>query len=57
VLSIGFAAAGAVCLVPFFCDVFVGEALQGMADQTIFMNELERQMLALAAEHSPPAGG
>jgi 1-acyl-sn-glycerol-3-phosphate acyltransferase len=44
-------------LVPFFCDVFVGEALQGMEDQAIFMSELERQMLALAAEHSPSAGG
>ncbi|MDR3393907.1 MAG: lysophospholipid acyltransferase family protein [Parasulfuritortus sp.] len=44
-------------LVPFFCDVFVGEALQGMEDQASFMSELEHQMLALAAEHSPPAGG
>jgi 1-acyl-sn-glycerol-3-phosphate acyltransferase len=44
-------------LVPFFCDVFVGEALKGMEDQAIFMSELERQMLALAAEHSPSAGG
>lgn len=37
-------------LVPFFCDVFVGEALQGRADQAGFMAELEQRMAALAAE-------
>lgn len=37
-------------LVPFFCDVFVGEALYGRADQTGFMTELSERIRALAAE-------
>lgn len=37
-------------LVPFFCDVFVGEALHGGADQAAFMSELAGRMAALAAE-------
>jgi 1-acyl-sn-glycerol-3-phosphate acyltransferase len=37
-------------LVPFFCDVFVGEAMRGGEDQTIFMAELEHRMRGLAAE-------
>jgi 1-acyl-sn-glycerol-3-phosphate acyltransferase len=37
-------------LVPFFCDVFVGEAMQGLADQAAFMLDLEGRMRALAAE-------
>lgn len=37
-------------LVPFFCDVFVGEALHGHDDQTAFMTELEARMQGLAAE-------
>jgi 1-acyl-sn-glycerol-3-phosphate acyltransferase len=35
-------------LVPFFCDVFVGEALIGSADQPAFMAELEARMRGLA---------
>lgn len=41
-------------LVPFFCDVFVGEALQGRADQAAFMAELEQRMAVLAAELPKP---
>ena len=37
-------------LVPFFCDVFVGEAMHGSEDQAAFMTELETRMAALAAE-------
>ena len=37
-------------LVPFFCDVFVGDAMQGLDDQVAFMLDLEGRMRALAAE-------
>lgn len=37
-------------LVPFFCDVFVGEPLRGDLEQAVFMAELETRMRALAAE-------
>jgi 1-acyl-sn-glycerol-3-phosphate acyltransferase len=37
-------------LVPFFCDVFVGEALRGSPEQTEFMTALETRMRALADE-------
>lgn len=37
-------------LVPFFCDVFVGDAMQGREDQAAFMLDLEGRMRALAAE-------
>jgi 1-acyl-sn-glycerol-3-phosphate acyltransferase len=37
-------------LVPFFCDVFVGEALRGSPEQTEFMTELTTRMQALASE-------
>ncbi len=37
-------------LVPFFCDVFVGEALYGSADRQAFMNRLEARMAALSQE-------
>lgn len=37
-------------LVPFFCDVFVGEPLTGDLDQTAFMAKLEDRMRALADE-------
>ncbi len=37
-------------LVPFFCDVFVGDALHGGADQAAFMTMLEGSMSALSDE-------
>ncbi len=37
-------------LVPFFCDLFVGEALYGRPDQAGFMTELSERMQTLAAE-------
>jgi len=37
-------------LVPFFCDVFVGEAMFGSEDQAAFMAELTTRMQALASE-------
>lgn len=37
-------------LVPFFCDVFVGEAMRGSDDQAAFMTGLETRMAGLAAE-------
>jgi len=37
-------------LVPFFCDVFVGEALHGGEDQAVFMAALESRMRALSSE-------
>ncbi len=36
--------------VPFFCDVFVGAPLPRLVDRAQFMEELERSMLALAAQ-------
>ena len=41
-------------LVPFFCDVFVGEALHGHDDQAAFMAELETHMQGLADELPVP---
>ena len=43
-------------LVPFFCDVFVGEALHGSDHQAAFMAELETRMGALARELPRPEG-
>ncbi len=37
-------------LVPFFCDVFIGEAMFGKQDQAVFMAELTSRMQALASE-------
>ncbi len=37
-------------LVPFFCDVFIGETMHGLPDQGIFMSDLEARMQALASE-------
>jgi 1-acyl-sn-glycerol-3-phosphate acyltransferase len=37
-------------LVPFFCDVFVGEALRGDLEQDAFMQALEKRMADLSAE-------
>jgi len=41
---------GAIVPVPFFCDVFVGEALSGTDDHRTFMRLLTERMQALAAE-------
>ncbi len=41
-------------LVPFFCDVFVGEALYGSADRHDFMKRLEACMSALSQEGTFP---
>ena len=37
-------------LVPFFCDVFVGEPMHGRDDQSAFLADLEERMRELAAE-------
>ncbi len=37
-------------LVPFFCDVHVGEPLRGITDRRAFMRELERAMSRLEGE-------
>ena len=37
-------------LVPFFCDVFVGEPMFGNSEQAVFMTELTTRMQALASE-------
>lgn len=37
-------------LVPFFCDVFVGEPLRGSGDPVAFLADLEARMAQLAAE-------
>jgi 1-acyl-sn-glycerol-3-phosphate acyltransferase len=41
---------GEALLVPFFCDVFVGEPLYGMGKKTEFIEKLETTMKSLAAE-------
>lgn len=41
-------------LVPFFCDVFVGEAMHGGEDQAAFLAGLEGRMRALADELPHP---
>lgn len=46
---------GTFLLVPFFCDVFVGEALAWRGERGAFMAELERRTAALAAEGRFPA--
>jgi 1-acyl-sn-glycerol-3-phosphate acyltransferase len=46
---------GTWLLVPFFCDVFVGEALAWTGDRASFMAALEQRTTALAAEGHFPA--
>lgn len=46
---------GTFLLVPFFCDVFVGEALAWQSDRGTFMRELEQRTTMLAAEGNFPA--
>jgi hypothetical protein len=41
-------------LVPFFCDVFVGQPLTWTGDKAKFMEELTCRMTALAAEGNFP---
>jgi 1-acyl-sn-glycerol-3-phosphate acyltransferase len=41
---------GEALLVPFFCDIFVGEPLNWSGDKNGFMDELMQRMTALAAE-------
>ncbi len=41
-------------LVPFFCDVFVGEALYGSTDRHAFMKRLEARLAALSQEGAFP---
>lgn len=45
---------GAFLLVPFFVDVFIGEALRWSGDRAAFMGELDHRIHALAAEGSFP---
>lgn len=45
---------GEAILVPFFCDVFVGETLAWTGDRRSYMRQLDERMRALAAEgHFP----
>lgn len=41
---------GEALLVPFFCDVFIGDALFGTAGRTAFMQQLDQRMEQLAGE-------
>ena len=41
---------GEALLVPFFCDVFVGEVMYWQSDKHAFMDELDARMHGLAAE-------
>ncbi len=45
---------GEALLVPFFCDVFVGEPLPWTADRPEYMRRLDTTMRALAAEGAFP---
>jgi 1-acyl-sn-glycerol-3-phosphate acyltransferase len=45
---------GTWLLVPFFCDVFVGEAMNWAGDRTTFMATLEQRTAGLAAEGQFP---
>lgn len=46
---------GEALLVPFFCDVFVGQPLGWTGDRAAFMQALDQTMHQLAAEGSFPA--
>lgn len=41
---------GKALLVPFFCDVFVGEALAWLGDRPSYMKQLEESLQSLAGE-------
>lgn len=46
---------GEAILVPFFCDVFVGEALRWTGNKNSFMTALEQAIIVLAEEGHRPA--
>ncbi len=46
---------GEILLVPFFCDVFVGEAMAWTGNRSSFMTELENRIHGLAAGQHLPA--
>ena len=46
---------GTFLLVPFFCDVFVGEPMEWSGDRVSFMAELEKREMDLASEGQFPA--
>lgn len=46
---------GEALLVPFFCDVFIGEAMVWAGNRESFMADLEARIQALAAEGKFPA--
>lgn len=46
---------GTFLLVPFFCDVFVGEPMEWSGDRASFMAELEKREMDLASEGQFPA--
>jgi 1-acyl-sn-glycerol-3-phosphate acyltransferase len=46
---------GESLLVPFFCDVFIGEALPWTGDRRSYMRQLDDRMKALAAEGNFPS--
>ena len=46
---------GETILVPFFCDVFVGEPLPWTGDRRSYMRQLDERMRQLAAEGNFPA--
>ncbi len=46
---------GEKLLVPFFCDVFVGEPIYGAQDRRDFMHRLETSMTALSREGNFPS--
>lgn len=46
---------GEAVLVPFFCDVFIGESLVWNGDRRAYMRQLDERMKALAAEGNFPS--
>ena len=46
---------GEAVLVPFFCDVFIGESISWSGDRTSFMTSLEQGIKTLAEEGYRPA--
>ncbi|HEX7765743.1 MAG TPA: lysophospholipid acyltransferase family protein [Nitrospira sp.] len=46
---------GEAILVPFFCDVFIGESISWSGDRTSFMTSLEQGIKTLAEEGYRPA--